>query len=520
MRIFENMQTEPNWTTRPTKPTTRFSNLEKGKLIPQALELEEAVLGAILIDSRAVSLVIDILEEPSFYSRAHQIIYRTVRTLFTDSLPIDLITISAAIRKSGELQEIGGDSYLIKLSQKVNSSAHCEYHARIIVEKFIQRELIRIGGEIVEEAFDETTDVLELLDSSEAKLFEVTNGNIKKNYETSEALVRQAIKRIQEIGNKSGYSGIPSGFNAVDTVTSGWQPSDLVIIAARPGMGKTAFVLSMARNMAVTMERPVAFFSLEMSSVQLITRLISSETGINSETLRKGKLNDDEWQRLLAKVHPLEKAPLYIDDTPALSIFDLRAKCRRLVAEKKVEIIIIDYLQLMTANSSGKGGNREQEISAISRGLKSLAKELHVPVIALSQLSREVEKRPGKRPMLSDLRESGAIEQDADIVSFIYRPEYYKIEVWEDDTPSAGQAEFIIAKHRNGSLEDVRLSFEGHIARLSDLKFGANPGVQHQTVFESKMNIDNGFQGGNQHHSDFSSQNTFIPPPNDDEAPF
>jgi replicative DNA helicase len=469
--------------------------LAAGRIPPQAIELEEAILGAMLIDERASGQVVDIVTKDSFYKEAHSEIFDTMADLFKEGDSIDLLTVSAALRKRGTLKAVGGDAYLARLSQKVSSSAHSEYHARIIAEKHIQRELIRIGSDIVKNAYDETTDVLDLLDNSEASLFEVTNGNIKKNYESAQSLVEQAIRRIEEIGKKDGFSGIPSGFKKVDEVTSGWQPSDLAIIAARPGMGKTAFVLSMARNIAVIHKRPTAVFSLEMSSVQLITRLISSETGLQSDTLRKGKLSDLDWKRLTENVSQLEKAPLYIDDTPSLSVFDLRAKCRRLVAEKHVEIIIIDYLQLMTGGSSKSSGNREQEISQISRSLKSIAKELNVPVIALSQLSREVEKRPTKRPMLSDLRESGAIEQDADIVSFIFRPEYYKMETWEDGSNCLGQAEFIIAKHRNGSLEDVRLSFEASIARFSDLRETAQfidgvGGEPMQTIYQSRMNSE------------------------------
>jgi replicative DNA helicase len=334
--------------------------------------------------------------------------------------------------------------------------------------------LIKISSEIIEESYDETTDVFDLLDKAESKLYEVTQGNIKRSSETAQSLVIQAKKRIEEIANKEGLSGVATGFEKLDKVTSGWQPSDLIIIAARPGMGKTAFVLSMARNMAIDYNQPVAVFSLEMSSVQLITRLISSETGLSSEKLRTGKLEKHEWEQLSVKVKNLEKAPLYIDDTPSLSIFDLRAKARRLSSQHGIKLIIVDYLQLMTAGGGGKGGsgNREQEISTISRNLKALAKELSVPVIALSQLSRAVETRgSSKRPLLSDLRESGAIEQDADIVSFIYRPEYYKIDEWDDEerSPTEGQAEFIIAKHRNGSLENIRLKFIGNLGKFDNL---------------------------------------------------
>ncbi len=792
-------------------------SLERGKLQPQAIDLEEAVLGAMMIDKKGVDEVIDILQPDAFYLDKHKHIFEAIFQLFTDSQPIDLLTVSAQLKKTAKLDLAGGDFYLIQLTQKISSSAHIEFHSRIILQKYIQRSLIRISSEIIEESYDETTDVFDLLDKAESKLYEVTQGNIKRSSETAQSLVIQAKKRIEEIAKQEGLSGVATGFGALDKITSGWQPSDLVIIAARPGMGKclgkgtnvlmfdgslkkvedieegellmgddscprsvlsiargrekmywihqnkaisyrvneshilslkrsrnsakhvkgavlnitvkdyleksdkfksnykgykvgvkfaekklplepyylglwlgdghnysqritnvdieiieylegyatkleselvvyeqdkrvnnygivnrnkficeefdiciqkelrqlkllqnkhipqdylinstenrlqllagiidsdgyytnefncfeivqkneelskqikflcdslglrtsikkkktsikstgfegeafrvrifgnldiiptkvkrkkakkstskidwkvtgikveydkvddyygfeidgnrlflledctvthnTAFVLSMARNIAVDFGHPVALFSLEMSSVQLITRLISSETGLSSEKLRTGKLEKHEWEQLSIKVKNLEKAPLYIDDTPSLSIFDLRAKSRRLASQHGIKLIIVDYLQLMTAGgSNGKGnGNREQEISTISRNLKALAKELGVPVIALSQLSRAVETRgSSKRPLLSDLRESGAIEQDADIVSFIYRPEYYKIDEWDDEeqSPTAGQAEFIIAKHRNGSLENIRLKFIGTLGKFDNL---------------------------------------------------
>ena len=813
---------------------TTIINLEKGKLPPQALDLEEAVLGAMMIDKKGVDEVIDILQPDAFYKEAHKHIFEAIFQLFTDSQPIDLLTVSAQLKKSAKLDLAGGDFYLIQLTQKISSSAHIEFHSRIILQKYIQRSLIKISSEIIEESYDETTDVFDLLDKAESKLYEVTQGNIKRSSETAQSLVIQAKKRIEEIANKEGLSGIATGFEKLDKITSGWQPSDLIIIAARPGMGKclgkgtkvlmyngtlkkvediisgellmgddstprkvlsiargrekmywirqnkansyrvneshilslkrsrnegkhrkgdilnitvkeyleksdkfksnykgykvavefyekeltlepyylglwigdghsysqritnvdsevinylddyavrleselvvyeqenrtknysivkrnralsedfqiniqtelrklnllenkhipenylinsrknrlellagiidsdgyytpeyncfeilqknkiiadqikflcdslgfrtsikkkkttiksinyegeafrirffgnineiptkverkkarewrsnidwkvtgikveydkeddyygfeidgnrlflledmtvthnTAFVLSMARNIAIDFGQPVALFSLEMSSVQLITRLISSETGLSSEKLRTGKLEKHEWEQLSTKVKDLEKAPLYIDDSPSLSIFDLRAKARRLSSQHGIKLIIVDYLQLMTAGgSNGKGGgNREQEISTISRNLKALAKELEVPVIALSQLSRAVETRgSSKRPLLSDLRESGAIEQDADIVSFIYRPEYYKIDEWDDQeqTPTTGQAEFIIAKHRNGSLENIRLKFIGNLGKFDNLE-------EYGTTFDdlpSKMNHD------------------------------
>ncbi len=461
-------------------------NLEKGKLPPQAVDLEEAVLGGMMIDKKGVDDVIDILHSEVFYKESHQLIYDAIYTLFQNTEPIDLRTVSNQLRQTGNLDLVGGDFYLINLTQKVSSSAHIEFHARIILQKYIQRKLISISSEIIEEAYDETIDVFDLLDDAESKLFEVTQGNLKKSSEAAEGLVKQAIDKIQEISNQSGMSGVATGFTRLDELTSGWQPSDLVIIAARPGMGKTAFVMSMAKNMAIDFEIPVAIFSLEMSSIQLITRMISSETGISSGKLRKGNLEPHEWEQLNVKVKNLSKAPIFIDDTPSLSIFDLRAKARRLASQHGIKLLIIDYLQLMTAGTSQKGGgNREQEISMISRNLKALAKELEIPVIALSQLSRAVETRGGsKRPLLSDLRESGAIEQDADIVSFIYRPEYYGNTEWDDEerTPCEGQAEFIVAKHRNGGLDNIKLKFIGHLAQFSNLDDDSD------FEFQSKMN--------------------------------
>ncbi len=462
---------------------TNVVSLAKGKLQPQAMDLEEAVLGAMMLDKKGLDEVIDILKPEIFYKQSHRIIFEAIHELFTNTQPIDILTVSNQLRTMGQLEEAGGDYYLVQLSQKVASSAHIVYHARIIIQKHIQRELIRVSGEIIHDAFDETIDVLDLIDGAESKLFDITNGNFNKGAETAESLVKQALNKIEEMGKHDGLSGVPSGFRDVDKVTNGWHPADLVIIAARPGMGKTAFVLSMIKNMAIAHDLPVALFSLEMSNVQLITRLIASETGITSEKLKKGNLADHEWHQLNTKVKTLENAKIYIDDTPSLSIFDLRAKARRLKSQYDIQILVIDYLQLMTAG--GKGGNREQEISMISRNLKAIAKELDIPVIALSQLSRAVESRGGdKRPMLSDLRESGAIEQDADIVSFIYRPEYYGVDEWEDGSPTAGQGELIIAKHRNGSLEDVRLKFIGPLITFTDLDEGFVGGE-----FESSMNV-------------------------------
>ena len=482
-------------------------NLSDGKIPPQAIDLEEAVLGAMLIDEKGVNEIIELLSPEVFYKRSHQLIYESVERLFRESEPIDLLTVSADLKKNKNFESAGGDFYLISLSQKVSSSAHIEFHSRIILQKYIQRKLITISNEIIQKSYNESTDVMDLLDEAESKLYDVAQGNIKTSTESAQNLVIRAKTRIEEIAKQEGLSGVSTGFEKLDKLTSGWQPSDLVIVAARPGMGKTALALSMARNISVQQKIPVAFFSLEMSSVQLITRLISSETGLSSDKLRTGKLADHEWQQLNIKVSDLESAPLYIDDSPSLTIFELRAKARRLASSHGIKLIIIDYLQLMNIGSSNKAGNREQEISTISRNLKALAKELDIPVIALSQLSRAVETRGGtKRPILSDLRESGAIEQDADIVSFLYRPEYYGITEWDDDmkTPSEGQGEFIVAKHRNGALDSIKLKFIANLGKFEDLG-----GFDSPFEFQSKLNPENKL-------SDFSEPSN----KKDDDMPF
>lgn len=457
---------------RPTKPAFLTTEHQPGKLPPQAIDLEEAVLGALMLDKDAVASVIDILHPEVFYKDAHQKIFQAIHHLFHGTQPVDILTVTQQLRKNGDLEIAGGAFYITQLTNRVASSANIEFHARIVLQKYIQRELIRISSETIRDAFEDTSDVLELLDRAEKNLFAITESNIRRKYEDMHTLISKAIKEVEVAANQAtGVTGVPSGFTELDRVTAGWQRSDLIIIAARPGMGKTAFVLSLARNAAVQFQKPVAFFSLEMSSIQLVNRLISSETEINTEKLKKGELADHEWHQLNNKVTPLTKAPIYIDDTPALTIFELRAKCRRLAAEKGIQMIIIDYLQLMTGGTDNRNGNREQEISHISRSLKSIAKELSIPIIALSQLSRAVESRAGqaKRPQLSDLRESGAIEQDADMVMFIYRPEYYGLTETEDHVPTSNLAEIIVAKNRNGALKTVNLKFLGHLTKFSDM---------------------------------------------------
>ncbi|MBT5403435.1 MAG: replicative DNA helicase [Crocinitomicaceae bacterium] len=455
---------------KPQKKGTYPTPIEGGKLPPQAKDLEEAVLGALMLEKNPVNDVIDLLKPESFYVEAHQKVYEAIMDLFGASEPIDILTVTNKLRSNGELDAVGGPFFISQLTNRVASTAHAETHARIIAQKYIMRELIRISSETIRNAYDETKDVFDLLDRAESELYGVAEGNIRKNYDSMSQIMKQAIDQIEQAQNrKDGISGINSGFTELDRITSGWQRSDMIVLAARPGMGKTAFVLSMARNTAVQFKHPVAVFSLEMSSIQLVNRLIASETEIPSDKLRKGNLKPHEYEQLHARIGALANAPIFIDDTPALSIFELRAKARRLKQQHDIELIIIDYLQLMTAGSS-KGGNREQEISTISRSIKEIAKELNIPIIALSQLSRSVETRGGdKRPMLSDLRESGAIEQDADIVTFIYRPEYYGITEDEHGNNLNGTGEIIIAKHRNGSLASVNLKFIDYLAKFTDM---------------------------------------------------
>ncbi|WP_110504225.1 replicative DNA helicase [Candidatus Karelsulcia muelleri] len=442
---------------------------------PQAIDLEEAVLGALMIDKKVFSNLIEIITPEIFYKNENREIFQVIQKLFNNSQPIDLYTVSNQLKKEGKMNFIGGDYYLIKLTQKVISSAHLEYHANIIKQKFILRRLIEISSYIIKTSYKETTDVVDILNYAESQLFNISQKKFNKKSEKAQNLIDNALSNIKKIQLNNGLSGIPSGFKSIDNLTGGWQKSDLIIIAARPGMGKTSFALSMTRNLVIKYNIPTMIFSLEMSSLQLITRLIYSETEISSEEFRKSVFSDFEWKNILTKIKKLKNSPLFIDDTPSLSVFDLRAKCRRMVSQYKIGIIIIDYLQLMTGShrNLNKPINREQEISLISRSLKSIAKELNIPIVAISQLSRAVEIRGGyKRPLLSDLRESGAIEQDADIVSFIYRPDYYGFNNWDDEesSPCKGEAEFIIAKNRNGGLFNFRLNFISNNVKFTEIE--------------------------------------------------
>ena len=486
----------------PGRKRQQSSDLENylfGKVQPQAISLEEAVLGAVMLDKDAITNVLDILRPESFYLDQHQMIYKAMIRLFEKSQPIDLLTVTESLRKSGELEAIGGPYYLVDLTNRVASAANIEFHARILAQKHIQRELIKVSTRVINDAYEDTTDVFELLDGAEQGLFNITQQHLKGNVENMGSLASQLIKQLEELKNRpDGLTGVPSGFTELDRLTSGWQKSDLIVLAARPGMGKTSFVLTLAKNAALDFGKGVVVFSLEMSSVQLVQRLVSMEAEVSSSKLRNGKLEAYEWQQINQAIERMSDAPIYIDDTAGINIFELRAKCRRLKKQHDIQLVIIDYLQLMSGGQDNHRGNREQEISSISRALKGLAKELGVPVIALSQLSRQVEVRGGsKRPQLSDLRESGAIEQDADIVSFIYRPEYYQIDEDENGNSLKGIAEIIVAKHRNGALDTVKLKFKNEFAKFSDLEdpnfanFGPDPGASSTIITRpSRMNDD------------------------------
>ncbi|MHA7878016.1 MAG: replicative DNA helicase [Bacteroidota bacterium] len=465
----ENSRSQQEGASTPQSHILQAAN-KLAKLPPQALDIEESVLGALMLEKDALTTVIDILKPESFYKETHQEIYRAIVQLFNDSAPIDLRTVVNQLRKNDKLTFVGGSYYITSLTTRVSSASNIEFHARTIVEYAIKRELIAIATEMQRNAYKDTQDVFELLDQAEQALFEVTDSNIRKNYSYMRSLLGEAFKHLEtKRQQKDGLTGIPSGFTGLDRVTSGWQRAELVIVAARPGMGKTAFLLSALRNAAVDHGYPVAIFSLEMASLQLVNRLISAEAALEGEKIKKGNLADHEWEQLVHKTSQLSEAAIYIDDTPALSVFELRAKCRRLKAKHDIQLIAVDYLQLMSGESVKGAGNREQEIASISRSLKSIAKELNVPVIVGSQLSRAVETRGGnKRPQLSDLRESGSIEQDADMVLFLYRPEYYGMTEDEEGNPTQGMAEVIVAKHRNGSLDSVILKFIGKYTQFTD----------------------------------------------------
>ena len=477
----------------PENKKTRKVNNNSIHMQPQAVDIEKMVLGALMVDKDAFSVVSEILHPETFYEPRSQKIYKAIQTLSLNEDPVDIMTVVEELKREGTLDDIGGAGYILELSERVASSAHIEYHAKILAQKYLARQLISFASVIETKAFDETVDVDELMQEAEGSLFELSQKNMRQDYTQIDPVVKQAVEILQKAAaNKGGLTGIPTGYAKLDDYTSGWQRSDLVIIAGRPAMGKTSFALSLAKNIAVDYDTPIAFFSLEMNNVQLVNRLISNVCEIEGKKILNGHLDDEEWKRLDKNVRKLQAAPIYIDDTPGMSIFELRTKARRLVREKGVQVIMIDYLQLMNANGA-RFGSRQEEVSTISRSLKGLAKELDIPVLALSQLNRTVEGREGidgKRPQLSDLRESGAIEQDADMVLFVHRPEYYRIFTDEKGNDLHGKAQIIIAKHRKGGTGDVLLNFRGEFTRFENPTDSDKSPIGGGEIIGSKINGD------------------------------
>lgn len=461
--MMEQKYTKRNYKKAPEEPLM-------GKVQPQAVEVEAAVLGALMLEKEAYSHVADLLKPESFYELKHQKIYEAIQQLESCQKPVDMLTVTEQLKMNDTLDEVGGAYYIAMLTGKVGSAAHIEYHATIVAKKAMARTLISLGSHLVTDAYDETNDTDDLLRSLEGDVFQLTQRNMRNEVVQIDPVIHEALNKIQQASNRAdGLSGLPSGFVELDKITSGWQDTDLVVIAARPAMGKTAFVLSMVKNMAVDYKIPVGMFSLEMSNLQLVNRLLQNVCEISGDKVKSGKLTTEEWTQLTTRISQLQGAPIYIDDTPGLSVFELRSKARRLVHDRGVRMIMIDYLQLMTAEGM-HFNSREQEVSIISRSLKGLAKELNIPIIALSQLNRGVELRQGdgKRPQLADLRESGAIEQDADMVCFIHRPEKYGLEFDAEGKDMKGVAEIIVAKHRSGQIGDVRLKFRGEFVRFQN----------------------------------------------------
>ena len=485
-----------------------------GHLQPQALKLEQTVLGALMIDKDAFTVVSEILRPDTFYEPRNQKVYTAIQSLNMAEKPVDMMTVTEELKREGELQNIGGPAYIVELTSQVASSANIEYHARILQQKFLARQLISFASMIETEAFDETVDVDALMQKAEGQLFELSQRNMMQDYTQIDPVIQQAHEILLTAAkNSGGLTGVPTGYTKLDEITAGWQSSDLIIIAGRPAMGKTSFALSLAKNIAIDYRRPVAFFSLEMNNVQLINRLISNVCEVEGSKMLSGQLSEDEWERFDKRLPQMQGAPLYIDDTSGISVFELRTKARRLKREHDIQLLMIDYLQLMNANGM-RFNSRQEEVSTISRSLKGLAKELNIPIIALSQLNRTVEQRDGidgKRPQLSDLRESGAIEQDADMVLFVHRPEYYHIYQDAKGNDLRGRAQIIIAKHRKGATGDVLLDFKGEYTRFS------NP-----EAFDTSAPAPDG--GGeimsSRINGDFDDVPNLPPLPPDDRAPF
>lgn len=462
--------------------------LEMGNKPPQALDVEEAVLGALLVEPNCVDEAMEELSPSCFYSEKHRMIFEAIVRLVNEHESPELLSVSEQLRKDGNLEIVGGPVALVQLTQRIGAAAHIEFYIKVLKQKCIQRELITASYSILKEAYDDSVNVDDLIDNAQTKVFAAVQNNVRKDVQDIGSVINKALTEIERMQETTGLSGVPSGFPSLDRITLGWQPSDMIILAARPSVGKTAFVLNVARNAAVDHHKPVAFFSLEMPAIQLVKRLMVSETGLSAEKIKGGvRLEPFEWTQLERKLKDLSKAPLYIDDTPSLPVMEFRSKAKRLVKQKGVKLIIVDYLQLMQGPAELRGF-REQEVAAISRTLKATAKELNVPIIALSQLSRNAVTRQGSnnRPQLNDLRESGSIEQDADMVIFIHRADYQGL---SSDTEDIGKTTVIIAKHRNGEIGDISMTFrhgevrfidnEESLSNFADDSVGYNSGMPY-----------------------------------------
>lgn len=439
--------------------------MELGKVPPNDIEAEQAILGSMLTDKDAVISAIEVLKEEDFYRADNRAIYEAILNLYSRAEPIDIITVKAELESLGKFEQVGGLEYLAMLPDKVPTTANAMKYVNIVEEKSTLRSLIKTANEIIELGYDPTEDVTDVMENAEKKIFNIMQNKDKKSYSPIKDILVDSFTQLEELYNRKQHiTGVPTGFTELDYKTAGFHGSDLILIAARPAMGKSAFALNIATNAAVRANVPVVIFSLEMSKEQMVNRILCSEAMVDSNKVRTGKLEEDDWTKLAGSIGPLSEAEIFIDDTPGISVTEIRAKCRKLKLEKNIGMVVIDYLQLVQG-SNKRNGSREQEISEISRSLKILAKEIGVPVIALSQLSRAVEQRPDHRPMLSDLRESGAIEQDADIVMFLYRDDYYN-----QDSEKKDIAEVIIAKHRGGSTGTVELLWLGSYTKFVNLE--------------------------------------------------
>ncbi len=466
-----------------------ISSLGK-KIPPHSDDAEVAVIGAMMLDRQAITKVVEIIESDSFYNHKHKIIFDTIIRLFDKGVGVDMITVIEELKRTKELDSVGGMIYIADINTLISTAANVEFHARLIQEKYLKRSLINVTGAILTNCYDDATDALEEIDVAEQEIFKIAEKRFGKGYMDINTLAHDALDVIHKLveRDKDSMTGVPTGFKDLDKILGGFQNSDFIVIAARPSMGKTALALSIARNVAVEYKMPIAFFSIEMAAIQLVIRLISAESRINAQSIRTGNLSAEDVRKIVHNMGRLADSKMFIDDSASLSMTEVRAKCRRLKIEHGVKLVMIDYLQLL---HPPKAESREREISLISRSLKQLAKELDIPIVAMAQLNRGVEGRADKRPMLSDLRESGSIEQDADVVMFIYRPEYYQIKTWpEDQQPTENTASVIVGKQRNGPTGDARLVYQKDFARFENGLFGVTGGNMNYIEGDNEPIVD------------------------------